>query len=173
MAAHYADRFVAASPGAGFAETAQYQKLKPENYPPKYEQLLWGIYDVPGYTRNLFNMSVIAYSGELDKQIQAAQVMEEAFAAEGQKLPHLIGPGMDTSTIRKCSRPAAAFVGDPKVTSHRTGSVIATDQTSALQHACMAEDRWNAIAVFRHACRCKAQRRFMADRNQERLASRN
>lgn len=94
LAAHYTDRFVAVSPGAGFADTARYQNLKPDTYPPKYEQILWSIYDVPGYTRNLFNVPVVAYSGELDKQMQAALLMEEAFAAEGQKLTHLIGPGM-------------------------------------------------------------------------------
>ncbi|MFI4875681.1 MAG: prolyl oligopeptidase family serine peptidase, partial [Blastopirellula sp. JB062] len=92
LGAHYADRWVAMSPGAGFAETARYQKLKPENFPPSYTQTLWGCYDVPDYVRNLFNLPVIAYSGEIDKQIQAARVMEEAYAAEGRELPHLIGP---------------------------------------------------------------------------------
>ena len=94
LAAHYTDRFVAASPGAGYAETARYQNLTPERYPSKYQQILWAVNDVPGYTRNLFNIPVIAYSGELDKQIQAARVMEQAFQAEGGKLDHLIGPGM-------------------------------------------------------------------------------
>ncbi|MEZ6133495.1 MAG: alpha/beta hydrolase-fold protein [Pirellulaceae bacterium] len=94
LAAHYSERFVAASPGAGFAETARYQGLTPDKYPSKYEQMLWGIYDVPGYTRNLFNLPVVAYSGEVDKQIQAARVMEEAFLLEGRQLTHLIGPGM-------------------------------------------------------------------------------
>ncbi len=94
LAAHYGERFVAASPGAGFAETARYQRLAPEKFPPKYEQILWSIYDVPGYTRNLFNSPVVAYSGEKDKQIQAARVMEEAFEAEGRELMHQIGPGM-------------------------------------------------------------------------------
>lgn len=94
LAAHYSDRFIAASPGAGFAETARYQRLKPDDFPSEYEQTLWGIYDVPGYVRNLFNFPVVAYSGENDKQIQAARVMEEAYAAEGRKLTHLIGPGM-------------------------------------------------------------------------------
>ncbi|MFO1065076.1 MAG: prolyl oligopeptidase family serine peptidase [Pirellulales bacterium] len=94
LSAHYTDRFVAASPGAGFAETARYQNLTPDRFPPKYEQMLWGVYDVPGYTRNLFNLPVIAYSGENDKQIQAARVMEEAFRGEGRTLEHLIGPGM-------------------------------------------------------------------------------
>ncbi|HZL87325.1 MAG TPA: prolyl oligopeptidase family serine peptidase, partial [Pirellulaceae bacterium] len=95
IGAHYADRFCAISPGAGFAETARYRKLKPEDYPPEYEQKLWGLYDVPCYTRNLFNTPVIAYSGELDKQIQAARIMEEAFAKEGRTLTHLIGPGVE------------------------------------------------------------------------------
>jgi dienelactone hydrolase len=95
IGAHYADRFVAVSPGAGFAETARYQNLTPEKYPPPYEQKLWGQYDVPNYVRNLFNTTVIAYSGENDKQIQAARVMEEAYRAEGRELTHLIGPGVE------------------------------------------------------------------------------
>lgn len=94
IGAHYADNFVAMSPGAGFAETARYTNLKPENFPPEYEQTLWKVYDVPNYVRNLFNLPVVAYSGENDKQIQAARVMEEAYEAEGQKLTHLIGPKM-------------------------------------------------------------------------------
>lgn len=93
IGAHYAERFCAVAPGAGFAETAKYTKLQPENYPPPYAQALWGWYDSPDYVRNLFNTRTIAYSGELDKQIQAAQVMEAAFEAEGRKLTHLIGPG--------------------------------------------------------------------------------
>lgn len=93
LGAHYPDRWVAVSPGAGFAETALYQNLKPDSV-PDYERTLWGLYDVPNYTRNLFNLPVIAYSGEVDKQIQAARVMEEAYAGEHQKLRHLIGPGM-------------------------------------------------------------------------------
>lgn len=94
IAAHHPDMWVAASPGAGFAETKRYQNLKPENYPVWYEQTLWNLFDVPNYTRNLFNLPVIVYSGEMDKQIQAARVMEEAYQEHGKTLPHLIGPGM-------------------------------------------------------------------------------
>ena len=93
VGAHYPDRWVAMSPGAGFAETAQYQNLNPDGI-VWYERTLWGLYDVPDYVRNLFNLPVIAYSGEKDKQIQAARVMEQAFAAEGRTLDHRIGPGM-------------------------------------------------------------------------------
>jgi hypothetical protein len=95
IGAHYPDQFVAVSPGAGFAETARYQNLTPDKFPPAYEQKLWGLYDVPDYVRNLFNTEVIAYSGENDKQIQAARIMEEAYLAEGRKLTHLIGPGVE------------------------------------------------------------------------------
>jgi predicted esterase len=94
IGAHYTDRFALVHAGAGFAETAQYNRLKPDDYPPVYEQTLWGVYDAPNYVRNLFNVPVIAYSGEIDKQIQAAQVMEAAFEAESRTLKHLIGPKM-------------------------------------------------------------------------------
>ena len=94
IGAHYVDRWVAISPGAGFAETARYNKLSPETYPASYVQQLWTLYDVPNYVRNLFNAPVVVYSGELDKQIQAARVMEEAYQQEGRVLPHVIGPGM-------------------------------------------------------------------------------
>lgn len=92
IGAHYPNVFQAVSPGAGFVDVARYQKLNPEAYPPSYEQLLWGVYDVPAYTRNLFNVEVVAYSGELDKQKAAADIMAEAFRAEGRELRHLIGP---------------------------------------------------------------------------------
>ncbi len=94
VGAHYTDRWAAVSPGAGFAETARYNRLQPENYPPSYEQTLWGLYDAPDYVRNFFNVPTVAYSGEKDKQIQAARIMEQAFAEEGGTLTHLIGPGM-------------------------------------------------------------------------------
>ncbi|MBI3465666.1 MAG: prolyl oligopeptidase family serine peptidase, partial [Planctomycetes bacterium] len=94
LGAHYPDRWVAMSPGAGFAETRRYQRLTPERYPAEYVQTLWRLYDVPDYVRNLFNLPLFAYSGEMDPQMQAARIMEEAFAEHGRKFPHLIGPGM-------------------------------------------------------------------------------
>ena len=94
LGAHFADRWVAVSPGAGFAETAEYLRLASDNFPPIYEQTLWGQNDVPAYTRNLFNLPVVAYSGENDKQIQAANVMARSFKNHGRELPHLVGPGM-------------------------------------------------------------------------------
>ena len=94
IGAHYTDHFAAIHAGAGFAETARYLNLKKEDFPPGYEQTLWGDYDVPDYIRNLFDVPFIAYSGEQDKQIQAGQVLAEYFKANGHELVHLIGPGV-------------------------------------------------------------------------------
>ena len=113
LAAHYPDRWVAASPGAGFAETARYQSLNVEQVPTP-ERTLWKLHDVPPYVRNLFNLPVIAYSGEYDRQIQAARVMEEAFAAEGRTLQHWIGPETEhrfhPETLDRLSRQMAEHV---------------------------------------------------------------
>ena len=95
LGAHHPDRWAAVSPGAGFADTARYQNIQPENYPPTYEQTLWGLFDAPNYVRNLFNVPVVAYSGELDKQKQAADLMAEAYQGHGHELKHLIGPGVE------------------------------------------------------------------------------
>lgn len=94
IGAHYTDRFAAVHAGAGFAETARYNKLNPADYPHGSEQILWSLYDVPNYARNLINVPLVAYSGENDKQIQAARVMAEALTGHGYNLKHVIGIGM-------------------------------------------------------------------------------
>lgn len=91
IAAHHAGLWAAAAPGAGFAETAEYQKLN-LNDVPWYEQKLWHLTNATDYAANLFNCPVVAYSGEIDKQIQAAQVMARELKAEGIELTHIIGP---------------------------------------------------------------------------------
>jgi dienelactone hydrolase len=47
LGARHARLWAAVSPGAGFAETAQYNRLEPSTYPPWYEQRLWALHDVP------------------------------------------------------------------------------------------------------------------------------
>jgi hypothetical protein len=94
IGAHYPNLFCAMAPGAGFSESRRFLKIKDDALPPWYEQILWQWYDVPSYTRNLFNLPVIAYSGEKDGQKQAADVMEAEFAKHGRKLNHIIGPNM-------------------------------------------------------------------------------
>jgi dienelactone hydrolase len=94
FAVHYADRWAAAAPGAGFAETAEFLKLFQQETvtPTAYECRLWHLYDCTDYAGNLFNCPVVAYSGEIDRQKQAADAMARALAAEGITLAHVIGP---------------------------------------------------------------------------------
>ncbi len=94
LAAHHAGFWCAASPGAGFAETAIYTKAFTAGgeLPPIWEQQLWNWYDATACAANLFNCPTIAYSGELDPQKLSADLMEKAMAAEGLKLERLIGP---------------------------------------------------------------------------------
>ena len=95
MAAHYPGKWCAAAPGAGFSETAKFLKVFQDEKaaPTWYEKELWQLYDVPGYAMNFHGLPTVAYSGEKDKQKQAADVMQEALKAEGIALVHLIGPG--------------------------------------------------------------------------------
>jgi hypothetical protein len=94
FAVHYPSLWAAASPGAGFAESAQYLKIKlsGDNAPPVWEQQLWHYYDAVDYAANLLNLPVIEYHGEIDPQKQAGDMMERAMAAEGMKLARLEGP---------------------------------------------------------------------------------
>lgn len=94
FAVHYAGLWAAAAPGAGFSETADFLRVfQNENVKvPWYEQKLWHWYDCTDYAVNLFNCPTVAYSGEADRQKQAADIMAKALAAEGIDLTHIIGP---------------------------------------------------------------------------------
>ncbi len=94
FAVHYPDRWFAANPGAGFSETPDFLKVfqKETLQPAWYEQKLWEMYDCPGYAANLAHLPTIAYSGEIDSQKQAADIMSAAFERERMKLLHVIGP---------------------------------------------------------------------------------
>eukprot|EP00456_Euglypha_rotunda_P083889 TRINITY_DN836_c0_g1_i2.p1 TRINITY_DN836_c0_g1~~TRINITY_DN836_c0_g1_i2.p1 ORF type:complete len:665 (-),score=175.73 TRINITY_DN836_c0_g1_i2:9074-11068(-) len=94
FAVHYPDRWFAANPGAGFSETPDFLKVfqKETLTPSWYEQKLWEMYDCPGYAVNLAHLPTIAYSGEIDSQKQAADIMAKALEREGMKLLHVIGP---------------------------------------------------------------------------------
>jgi predicted esterase len=91
---HHSGLWCAASPGAGFAETAIYAGIFNEGKtpPPWWEQVLYNWYDARTYARNLANVPVLAYSGETDPQIASANLMEKTLAELGMKLDRLIGP---------------------------------------------------------------------------------
>ncbi len=94
FAVHYPDRWFAANPGAGFSETPEFLKFFQQETldPPWYEERLWRMYDCPGWVENLTQCPVVAYSGEIDTQKQAADIMEAAYAEQGMRLLHIIGP---------------------------------------------------------------------------------
>ena len=93
LATHHPGLWSSASPGAGFAEVASYQRAYLAKEPPTWwEQKLWNWYIATPVAGNLFNVPTIAYSGELDPQKASADLMEQAMAAEGLKLERLIGP---------------------------------------------------------------------------------
>jgi dienelactone hydrolase len=94
FATHYAGLWAAAAPGAGFSETAEFLHLNAAGAvrTSDYEQKLWHLYDATDYAANLFNCPLVAYSGEIDGQKQAADKMAIALAEEGLTMTHIIGP---------------------------------------------------------------------------------
>ena len=94
FAVHYPGKWAAAAPGAGFSETPDFLKVFQNEIvkPTWYEKKLWHWYDCTDYAVNLFNLPTVAYSGETDKQKQAADIMARAMKAEGLELTHIIGP---------------------------------------------------------------------------------
>ncbi|HLY12338.1 MAG TPA: prolyl oligopeptidase family serine peptidase [Planctomycetota bacterium] len=94
LGAHYAGRWAAVAPGAGFAETAEFLRVfqKETLTPTPVQRKLWHWYDATDYAVNFSNTTLVAYSGERDPQKQAADMMAKALAEEGLELEHLIGP---------------------------------------------------------------------------------
>ena len=91
---HYPTLWAACAPGAGFSETPEFLRVfqKETVEPTWYEQKLWHIYNATDYCENLFNLPTVAYSGEIDSQKQAADVMAREMKKVGLELTHIIGP---------------------------------------------------------------------------------
>jgi pimeloyl-ACP methyl ester carboxylesterase len=80
LTAHYAADWAASAPGAGFSETRDFLTgfQGEELHPPWWEEKLWQLYDSPAYVENFRNVPLVAYSGEIDRQKQAADVMAKS-----------------------------------------------------------------------------------------------
>ena len=122
FATHFPGMWAAAAPGAGFAETAEFFKVfaAGKEAPPAWEQKLWRWYDCTTMAANLANTAVVAYSGEIDGQKQAADIMVKYAAREGITFPHIIGAKMghkyddaSKAEINKLVDAAAAKSRDP------------------------------------------------------------
>jgi hypothetical protein len=93
-AVHSAGMWAAAAPGAGFSETADFLQVfqREQVQPTTWERKLWHWYDATDYAVNLYHCPTVAYSGEIDRQKQAADMMAAALKKEGIELVHIIGP---------------------------------------------------------------------------------
>ena len=90
---HHASRWFACNPGAGFAETARFVHAERDPVPATwYETALYHLYDATDYAANLLQCPTVAYSGAVDGQKQAADVMDEALRQEDVRLLHILGP---------------------------------------------------------------------------------
>jgi pimeloyl-ACP methyl ester carboxylesterase len=98
FAFHFPGTWAAAAPGAGFAETEEFfhSTLYAEGAtpPPWWERQLWRWYDVTICARNVAGLSLVAYSGEIDKQKQSADIMLRYALQEGHSFTHIIGPNV-------------------------------------------------------------------------------
>src|SRR6185369_282628 len=94
FATHFPSMWAAAAPGAGFAETAEFFHVfaPGKTPPPWWEQVLYRWYDCTTMAANLANTKTVAYSGEIDGQKQAADIMIKYAKDEGIEIPHIIGP---------------------------------------------------------------------------------
>jgi hypothetical protein len=92
---HNPSAFRAIGPGAGFTTTHGYVANLPKEL-PDYQEKCLRIYDAVDYAENVFNVPVVAYSGALDPQKQAADNIENALKSfkEPHKFTHLVAPGL-------------------------------------------------------------------------------
>jgi hypothetical protein len=86
-------------PGAGFTTTREYIGEKKFGKQPDYIEKCLHIYDAVDYAENVFNVPVVAYSGEKDKQKLAADLIEAKLKTfkEPHSFTHVIAPGLEHS----------------------------------------------------------------------------
>lgn len=90
---HHPDRWSVVGPGAGFTTTHGYIKGLPERLAPQQEACL-RIYDAVAYAENASNVSVVAYGGDQDPQLQAAQNIEAKLKPLAIPMTLLVAPGL-------------------------------------------------------------------------------
>ncbi len=114
FAVHYPTSWVAANPGAGFAETPEFLRIFQDERldPGVIQQKLLHLYDCTDWAINLFNLPTVAYSGEIDKQKQAADIMAKALADEGIFLRHVIGPNTQHRYHPDAKKTVAGLMAD-------------------------------------------------------------
>jgi dienelactone hydrolase len=87
------DHWCAIAPGAGFTTTHGYVAKLPEKLPPEQEACL-SIYDAVDYAENASDVPVVAYAGENDAQLKAAQSIQEKLKPLGIPMTLFVAPGL-------------------------------------------------------------------------------
>ncbi len=120
LAVHNPGFWFAANPGAGFVDTIVYQGWQ-DSMPfdlTETRQRLMKWYDVLPWVTNLANTRTVAYSGEVDKQKQAADRVVAAAGKAGIELDYVIGSGMghkiDPPSATKIDAVIASWADQPR-----------------------------------------------------------
>ena len=148
-------KFRALGPGAGFTTTHGYIGNFPKQ--PDYIEKCLRIYDAVGYAENVFNMPVIAYSGEKDKQKLAADLIEAKLKdfKEPYSFKHLVAPGLERKQPAEwLAKLEAEYLKalepkkKPKVERFRTVQYTVDDRSSNAWFATLAlENPYNRAVV--------------------------
>jgi hypothetical protein len=91
---HRPEKWCVIGPGAGFTTTHGYVGDLPEKLPP-YQEACLHIYDAVDYAENAFDVPIVAYSGEKDKQKAAADNIEARLKSLGLSMTHIVAPGLE------------------------------------------------------------------------------
>lgn len=92
LAAHHPDRWVAASPGAGFADSEHYVKIwEWEKQPPPWHFTLFHYYNATDVAGNIAMVPTFSYVGEKDSHRFSHDAMAAACARDGVQLRRVLG----------------------------------------------------------------------------------
>jgi dienelactone hydrolase len=87
------DHWCVVAPGAGFTTTHGYVKGLPDRLPPEQEACLTN-YDAADYAENAADVPVVAYAGEKDPQLRAAEIIRQRLRPLGTPMTLLVAPGV-------------------------------------------------------------------------------
>jgi pimeloyl-ACP methyl ester carboxylesterase len=91
---HKPDKWCVLGPGAGFTTTHGYAPTVPAKLPP-YQEACLTIYDAVNYAENAGMVSVVAYAGSEDPQLQAAKNIQDRLKGLDIKMTLLVGKTLD------------------------------------------------------------------------------
>lgn len=102
---HHPDRWAVIGPGAGFTTTHGY--IKDLKVTP-YQEATLHIYDALDYAENAADVPVVAYSGDKDPQMAAADNIEKKLKPLGIPMTHIVAPGLGHSFPAEWQKKAEA-----------------------------------------------------------------